>query len=93
MQKARRRALALRPLVNERVQVLFHSPPGVLFNFPSRYWSTIGLPEVFSLAGWSPRIPTEFHVLRRTQDTIKSLHHFAYKTITFYGLASQLIQL
>ena len=26
-------------LVNTRFQVLFHSPPGVLFTFPSRYYS------------------------------------------------------
>ena len=26
-------------LVSSRVQVLFHSPPGVLFTFPSRYYS------------------------------------------------------
>ena len=29
-------------LVGIRFQVLFHSPPGVLFTFPSRYCSTIG---------------------------------------------------
>ena len=40
LQKVRRRALnALRLLVNLRFQVLFHSPPGVLFTFPSRYYS------------------------------------------------------
>ena len=39
----------LRPLVNERFQVLFHSPLGVLPTFPSRYWSTIGLPEYLAL--------------------------------------------
>jgi hypothetical protein len=32
----------LPPLVNIGFQVLFHSPPGVLFTFPSRYCSTIG---------------------------------------------------
>ena len=31
----------LRLLVGIRFQVLFHSPPGVLFTFPSRYWFTI----------------------------------------------------
>ena len=30
---------ALRPLVSTRFQILFHSPPGVLFTFPSRYYS------------------------------------------------------
>ena len=29
-------------LVNTRFQVLFHSPPGVLFTFPSQYYYTIG---------------------------------------------------
>src|SRR5699024_12272750 len=32
----------LRLLVGTRFQVLFHSPSGVLFTFPSRYWLTIG---------------------------------------------------
>src|SRR5699024_10296720 len=32
----------LRLLVSARFQVLFHSPSGVLFTFPSRYWFTIG---------------------------------------------------
>ena len=29
-------------VVGTRFQVLFHSPSGVLFTFPSRYWFTIG---------------------------------------------------
>ena len=33
------RSLALPLLVNTGFQVLFHSPPGVLFTFPSRYCS------------------------------------------------------
>ena len=32
-------SLALPLLVSTRFQVLFHSPPGVLFTFPSRYYS------------------------------------------------------
>jgi hypothetical protein len=46
----------LPPLVGTRFQVLFHSPPGVLFTFPSRYSFTIGDGRVFSLGGWSPQI-------------------------------------
>ena len=33
------RSLSLPLLVNTGFQVLFHSPPGVLFTFPSRYYS------------------------------------------------------
>ena len=57
----------LLPLVGTRFQDLFHSPSGVLFTFPSRYWCTIGHGRVFSLGGWSPQIPTGFLVSRRTQ--------------------------
>ena len=42
---------------------------GVLFTFPSRYWYTIGLMGVFSLAGWARQIRAELLVLRVTQDT------------------------
>ena len=43
----------------------------MLFTFPSRYWFAIGLPGVFSLAGWSRRIRAGFLVPRVTQDTTK----------------------
>ena len=57
-------------LVNIGFQVLFHSPPGVLFTFPSQYYSTIGHQVVFSLWGWSPYLPTKFHVFGSTLDPI-----------------------
>jgi hypothetical protein len=38
-------------------QVLFHSPPGVLFTFPSRYWFTIGGDVYLALEGGPPRFP------------------------------------
>ena len=58
-------------LVNIRFQVLFHSPPGVLFTFPSQYCSTIGHQVVFRLGGWAPRLLTGFHVSADTLDTAK----------------------
>ena len=64
-------------LVNIGFQVLFHSPPGVLFNFPSRYFFTIGYQLVFSLTGWSPLFHTRFHVSRTTLDTTLSIR-FSY---------------
>jgi hypothetical protein len=59
----------LRRLVGTRFQVLFHSPPGVLFTFPSRYWFTIGHQDIFRLGGWSRQIHTRFHGPRATRDT------------------------
>jgi hypothetical protein len=59
----------LQLLVSTRFHVLFHSPPGVLFTFPSRYLFTIGRQTVFSLTGWSRQIHTGFHVPRITWDT------------------------
>src|SRR3954470_722298 len=55
-----------------RFQDLFHSPPGVLFAFPSRYWFTIGRLRVFSLGGWSPHLRTGFHVSRPTYPALSS---------------------
>ena len=90
MQKARpqaflRRGIALGLFVGIRFQVLFHSPPGVLFAFPSRYWFTIGHEVVFSLGSWSTRIPTGFLVSRGTWDTPRALRNFMYGAITRYG--------
>ena len=64
---------ALRPLVSARFQVLFTPLLAVLFTFPSRYWSAIGLSGVFSLGGWSPHVQTGFRVSRPTRITIISL--------------------
>src|SRR3712207_8655325 len=61
--------LRLSRLVGTRFQVLFHSPPGVLFTFPSRYSSAIGHQGLFRLSGWSRRIHTEFHGLRSEEHT------------------------
>ena len=72
-------------LVNIRFQVLFHSPPGVLFTFPSQYCSTIGHQVVFRLGGWSPRLLTGFHVSADTLDSARLHPSFVYETITPYG--------
>jgi hypothetical protein len=89
MQKARSHPSEERllPLVGTRFQDLFHSPPGVLFTFPSRYCFTIGHGRVCSLGGWSPRIPTGFPVSRRTQvpELIRRGSPFAYGALTLYG--------
>ncbi len=71
----------LRQLVGSRFQVLFHSPPGVLFTFPSRYWFTIGRQGVLSLRGWAPQIHTGFHVPRVTRE-----HHTETGRLSSTGL-------
>jgi hypothetical protein len=81
-------------LVGIRFQVLFHSPLGVLFTFPSRYWFTIGRQVVFSLKRWSSQIPTGFHVSRSTREfRPRSLTYFAYGAITPFGYPFQSIRL
>ena len=74
LQKVRGCTHAVLPqLVNTGFQVLFHSPPGVLFTFPSQYCFTIGHWGVFRLGGWSPRLPTGFLVSRGTLDPARWL--------------------
>ena len=78
LQKVRGRTYKVLPqLVDTGFQVLFHSPPGVLFTFPSRYWFTIGHSLVFSLAGWSRLIQTGFLVSRPTQ--VSSLSSLSFR--------------
>ena len=85
--------MALCVLVNIRFQVLFHSPPGVLFTFPSQYCFTIGHRVVFRLGGWAPRVPYGFHVSVGTLDTGYFVLLFAYKALTFFGRASHPVRL
>src|SRR5438270_13218536 len=77
--------MVLRPLVGMWFQV--HYPPleGVLPIFRSRYWFAIGRQRVLSLAGWTPRIQTGFHVSGPTQVPNRRTHPAAYGTITRYG--------
>ena len=57
--------------VNTGFQVLFHSPPGVLFTVPSQYCSAIGHWVVFRLGGWAPLLPSGFLVPRCTPDPVR----------------------
>ena len=66
----------------------FHSPSGVLFTFPSRYWFTIGRTLIFSLGEWSPQIPTGFHVPDGTQELAQEA-----ETLSPTGLSPSLVDL
>ena len=88
MQKARRHSTKeLRPLVSAWFQVLFTFLFEILFTFPSRYWFTIGLSGVFSLARWCWQIPTGRLRPRGTQDTAR------YKKTSITGLSPSMAHL
>ena len=80
-------------LVGTRFQVLFHSPPGVLFTFPSQYCYTIGHQVVFRLGWWSTHIPTGFLVSRGTQDTRSHPQVVGYGALTLCGRPSHAVLL
>ena len=71
-----------------RFQDLFHSPPGVLFAFPSRYLFTIGRLLVFSLGGWSPHLQTGFLVSRPT-----FLNFSTFNSVSLTGLSPSTVHL
>ena len=61
LQKARRhRTSRLRLLVRTQFQVLFHSPPGVLLTFPSRYLFSIDRKIYLALGGGPSRFSQGF---------------------------------
>ena len=55
-----RSLLAVPQLVNTGFQVLFHSPPGVLFTFPSQYSSLSVTKEYLAFGGGPPFFPPDF---------------------------------
>ena len=81
----RRSGIVLPLLVGTRFQILFHSPSGVLFTFPSRYSFTIGRQVVISLGRWSSQIPTGFHVSCGTRVFFARVFPFIYGAVTLYG--------
>ena len=50
-------------LVNIRFQVLFHSPPGVLFTVPSQYYALSVTKKYLALGGGPPVFPQGFSCL------------------------------
>ena len=55
LQKVRGPPLGVPLFVNTRFQVLFHSPPGVLFTFPSQY-CTLSVTETYLALGGGPPV-------------------------------------
>ena len=71
------------------VSGLFHSPPGVLFTFPSRYWFTIGGNAYLALAGGPARFPQGFSCPVVLGVSLPPLSSFDYAPLTLYGTAFQ----
>ena len=67
-------------------------PPGVLFTFPSRYSFAIGHWSVFSLGGWSRRLPPGFLVTRRTLSG-RHASFSGYGAVALCGRPSQAVPL
>ena len=71
------------------VSDLFHSPLGVLFTFPSRYWYAIGDQGYLALEGGPPRFPQGFPCPVVLRVGARSLVPFVYGAFTLYGGPSQ----
>ena len=93
MQKVRGHSEELPLFVGTRFQVLFHSPLGVLFTFPSRYLFTIGRQVVLRLGRWSSQILPGFHVSEDTQEHHWPAQLFVYGGITLYPGPFQVLPL
>ena len=71
------------------VSDLFHSPLGVLFTFPSRYWYAIGDQGYLALEGGPPSFPQGFTCPVVLRVGTRSLTSFAYGAFTLYDGPSQ----
>ena len=90
LQKVRSRTLiVLLLLVNTGFQVLFHSPPGVLFTFPSRYYALSVTKSYLALGGGPPCFPPDSSCLAVLWYQL-SFRSFAYGPFTLFGGAFQL---
>ena len=74
-------------------QVLFHSPSGVLFTFPSRYLFTIGRQEYLALDGGPPGFPHERPSTWYSGGRSRRSVVFAYGAVTRYGPPFQAVRL
>ena len=71
------------------VSDLFHSPLGVLFTFPSRYWYAIGDQGYLALEGGPPSFPQGFTCPVVLRVGTRSLISFVYGAFTLCGGPSQ----
>ena len=79
-------------LVNTGFQVLFHSPPGVLFTFPSQYYALSVTKEYLALEGGPSDFPQGFSCLVVLWILLLPIV-FVYGAFTLSGLTSQTVPL
>ena len=79
-------------LVNTGFQVLFHSPPGVLFTFPSQYYALSVTKEYLALEGGPSYFPQGFSCLVVLWILLLPIA-FVYGAFTLSGLTSQTVPL
>ena len=77
--------IVLRPLVDARFQVLFHSPHRGSFHLSLTVLVRYRSSRVFSLGQWSALLPTGFLVPCGTQATNRVLQTSAYRALTVSG--------
>src|SRR5690625_3910590 len=84
----------LRRVVSSRFQVLFHSPPGVLFTIPSRYYPLSVIREYLGLPRGRGSFTRDFTgpVLLGTPNQCRP-GNFDYGTITHYGQPFKIVRL
>ena len=75
-------------LVDTGFQVLFHSPPGVLFTFPSQYYALSVTKEYLALGGGPPDFPQGFSCLVVLR-ILPLSSAFKYEAFTLSGRLSQ----
>ena len=93
LQKVRGSTLNVVPqLVNTGFQVLFHSPPGVLFTFPSQYYALSVTKEYLALGGGPPDFPQGSTCLAVLW-ILPLPTAFTYGAFTLFGRPSQAVLL
>ena len=75
-------------LVSIRFQVLFHSPPGVLFTFPSRYYTLSVTKSYLALGDGPPLFPPNFSCSTVLRIITRYNNRFAYGAFTLSGAVS-----
>ena len=83
----------LRPLAGPWFQVLFHSPPGVLFTFPSRYYALSVAAEYSALEGGPPGFRQDSTCPAVLRYALGCPSDFAYGAFTLSRRPSQTVPL